>query len=64
MITKDNILTHEERVAFRSMSRYWQEVAKREDTSPLLHELDKVRRMVGVDLLFILARYIELTEEE
>lgn len=64
MITKDNILTHKERVTFRSMSRYWQEVEKREDTGPLLHELDKVYRMVGVDLLFILARYIELTEEE
>jgi len=64
IIARDNILTHEKRVKLQSMSTYWWEVKEREDKSLLGPELHQVYSMVGTDLLFIIARYIELTEEK
>ena len=63
MTTEDNILTAKDRSSLKSMSNYWREVAKREDTSPLEQELYTVTRRLGTNILFIIARYIELTEE-
>lgn len=60
----DNILTTVERQKFASMARYWYEVEEREDTSPLMDETLIIYRQLGVRTLFILARYIELTEEK
>jgi hypothetical protein len=62
MTTKDNILTEEERTALKSMARYWDEVAKQEDASPLEQELLTVYRKLGYKILPIIARYLELTE--
>lgn len=57
MTAKDNILTDKERAQLKSMANYWKEVRNREDTSQL-------ERALGAKILFIIARYIELTEEE
>ena len=64
MTTKDNILTDEERGQLKSMAMYWKEVRGREDTSPLEHELLMVYRKLGYRMLYIIERYLELTEEE
>lgn len=53
------LLTKEEIVAIKSMNLYWQEVIKRDDTSPLHHELQKVIGRFGTKILFILADYAE-----
>lgn len=57
-----NILTDAERITLKSMAKYWQEVGKREDTSPLEEELSMVCRKFGYKVLFIIAQYLELTE--
>jgi hypothetical protein len=64
MTVEDNILTDKDRKSLKSMSNYWREVAKREDPSPLDQELYTVIRTLGTNILFIIARYIELTEED
>jgi hypothetical protein len=58
------ILTDAERTELKSMATYWQEVEKREDTSPLDEELLMVYRRLGPKVLFIIAQYLELTENE
>lgn len=60
---KDKILTDEERATLKSMAMYWEEVAEREEKGPLEHELLMVYRKLGYRVLFIIARYLELTEE-
>lgn len=62
MTEVDNILTDAERTKLTSMARYWREVEEREDISPLEHEMNQVFHMVGINLLFVLARYIEITK--
>jgi hypothetical protein len=62
MTTKDNILTKEERTVLKSMARYWCEVVKREDTSPLEPEVLIVYRKLGYRILPLIVRYLELTE--
>jgi hypothetical protein len=47
------ILSDEQRRVLLSMGRYWEEVAKREDASPLVSELRDVYRMLGTKLLWI-----------
>jgi hypothetical protein len=46
-------LSDEQRRTLLGMGRYWEEVAKREDTSPLVFELRYVYRMLGTTLLWI-----------
>ncbi|MEA1997746.1 MAG: hypothetical protein U9N61_00260 [Euryarchaeota archaeon] len=58
----DEILTDSERKKLKSMSLYWDEVSKRDDNSPLFHELDTVFRMLGPKLLFLVSDYIKLKE--
>jgi len=41
---------------------YWREVRKRDDISPLRQELDEMRQMLGVRVLWILAEYAERVE--
>jgi len=60
----DNILTDAERITLKNMANYWQEVGKREDTSPLEEEHLMVYRKFGYKVLFIIARYLELTENK
>ena len=62
MTEVDNILTETERQKFISMARYWREVENREDTSPLDQELLVVLRWLQTRMLFVLARYIEITQ--
>ncbi len=63
VITKvDHILTDIERAKFKSMARYWREVEEREDTSPLEQEFLIVARWLQTRMLFVLARYIEITK--
>lgn len=59
-----NLLTRDEISAITSMNWYWEEVAKREDTEPLGHELDAVVSQFGNRLLFILADYAKRVKEE
>lgn len=54
----NNLLTKEETNALKSMSRYWDEVSRREDTSPLGHEMQQVYQMLGVRILFIISEYV------
>ena len=53
------ILSKDERIGLRSMSRYWDEVAKREDTSPLMHERIMVSNKLGNRLLWIVEAYLD-----
>ena len=57
------VLSDEERVTLKSMSKYWDEVSRRDDQSPFVHELQQVYQMLGVRMLFVIAHYIELLEE-
>lgn len=52
------ILTEKEVETLKSMSRYWDEVSRREDTSPLMAEMQHVYRMLGVKILFIISEYV------
>ena len=47
-----------------SMNIYWEEVVKRENTSPLLSELNQVFNLLGTKILFIIAEYAKLQREE
>lgn len=58
----DEILTDSERKSLRSMVRYWNEVSEREDKGPLVGEVLVVSRLLGPKLLFVIAKYLELTE--
>ena len=51
------ILDSEERKAVRSMAMYWDEVAAREDTSPLQFEVQQLAQMLGTKLLWIVKEY-------
>lgn len=53
------ILSKDERIELRSMSRYWDEVAKREDQSPLMHERIMVGDELGNRLLWIVEAYLD-----
>ena len=53
------ILTNEQTRMLTGMSRYWEEVSKREDTSQLSQELADVYRMLGVKILWIIKEYVE-----
>lgn len=64
MEEENKIISDEERATLRSMSLYWREVRQREDTSPLEHEMQQVYRMLGLRLLRIVEKYLELTKEE
>lgn len=54
----DNILTEKETKTLQSMSRYWDEVSRRDDTSPLKHEMQQVYQMLGLRILFIISEYV------
>lgn len=58
----DEILTDSERKSLKSMARYWNEVAEREDKGPLYSEVLTVSKLLGPKLLFIVTKYLELTE--
>jgi len=47
-----------------SMNIYWEEVVERENTSPLLSELNQVFNLLGTKILFIIAEYAKLQREE
>jgi len=58
------ILTEEERKAFKSMSVYWKEVRGRDDQEPLQHEAITVMKRMGGRILDLVEFYIENTEEQ
>lgn len=58
------ILTDEEVKRFKGMSQYWNEVRKRDDTSPLAQEAMQVRNVLGVRILALVEEYIELQEKK
>jgi len=59
-----DILTEDERRAFKSMGFYWKEVMHREDQSPLRGEAIIVNNILGVRVLSIVEEYIKATEPE
>ena len=60
---RNKVLTDSEISKFKSMSLYWDEVWKREDTSPLEHEIGSVYTVLGAKILLLIEHYIELLEE-
>jgi len=60
----NKVLTDLEIQTLKSMSLYWEEVRKRDDTSPLYHEIAQIHRMLGTKILFVIEHYIELLETE
>ena len=60
----ENILTKDERTAFKSMALYWKEVRGREDQTPLGNEAVIVFKRLGVRVLDLVEHYIETTEPE
>lgn len=52
------LLTKKQIDTLKSMSRYWDEVSRREDTSPLEAELHEIYQMLGVKILFIISEYV------
>lgn len=61
---KKDILTEDERRAFKSMGYYWEEVGRREDQTPLRAEAFKVNDVLGIRVLRLVKEYIEATEPE
>jgi len=59
-----NLLSEEEVSGVLSMNIYWEEVAKREDTSPLRNELRDIVGRLGTKILFIIAEYAKLQKED
>jgi len=57
------ILSEEQRKTLKSMSRYWAEVSRRDDQTPLHQELQQVYQMLGLKILFVISHYVELLEE-
>jgi len=60
----EKLLSEEEVQGILSMNLYWEEVIKREDTSPLRNELKDIVRILGTKILFIIAEYAKLQKEE
>lgn len=58
------ILTKDEAKAIGSMSRYWDEVEKREDSTPLGRELDLIVSRLGIRILWIVADYAKKVETQ
>lgn len=57
------LLNEKEKETIGSMAQYWREVIKRKNSSPVLEqELRQVVNMLGVKILFIVAKFAE-TEE-
>lgn len=54
------LLTSAEMKTLKSMSRYWDEVNRRDDKSPLGHEIQQVYQILGVRLLFIVSDYVNV----
>lgn len=52
------ILTEEEIQTLKRMSLYWNQVSKRDDTSPLSFELQQVYGMLGIRILWIIREYV------
>lgn len=52
-----SLLSEEEARAILSMNLYWEEVAKRDDQSPLLNELINIINRLGIKTLWVLADY-------
>ncbi|MCK4668167.1 hypothetical protein KAU33_15560 [Candidatus Dependentiae bacterium] len=63
MIDKD-ILTEDERRAFKSMGFYWKEVMHREDQTPLIAEAIRVDNILGIRVLRLVEEYMKATEPE
>lgn len=57
-LDNSDIFTDAERKTILSMSCYWDEVAQRDDKSPLQAELSMVARRFGSKVLFALAEYV------
>ncbi len=55
-----SFLTMDEERELRGMDRYWQEVMRREDQSPLIYEARQVYRMLGARVLNIISAYFKL----
>ena len=55
-----NLLSKGEVSGVLSMNIYWEEVAEREDTSPLQDELRDIVGRLGTKVLFIIAEYAKL----
>ena len=64
MNNKNKVLSDSEIHNLKSMSLYWKEVRKREDTRPLVSEVEEVGNMLGVKLLILIEHYIELLDKE
>jgi len=59
-----NLLTKKEVSDIINMNHYWEEVSKRDDISPLQHELGQIVRMLGVNkILQVLADYAIVQKE-
>lgn len=51
-------LTQQEITGFRSMSCYWREVRKRDDKSPLIHEMQQAQDILGIRILDFIELYL------
>lgn len=58
------ILTKDERSALKSMALYWDEVSRRENTSPLYAEVPIVCNRLGPKILWIIKAYLEQCDIE
>lgn len=50
-------LSEEEKYAIKSMSRYWEEVSKREDTTPLNFELQNLVSKIWTENILAMVKY-------